>query len=58
MTWSRNRFTGTRASNFTRGKTCVWNRSGTVPDNVDSLGEEVWRTDGIKVLIGERADLG
>ena len=24
-----------------QGKTRVWNRSGTVPDNVDSLGEEV-----------------
>ena len=33
-----------------QGKTCVWNRSGTVPENVDSLVEEVWRTDGIKVL--------
>ena len=33
-----------------QGKTRVWNRSGTVPDNVDSLGEEVWRTDGIKIL--------
>ena len=33
-----------------QGKTRVWNRSGTVPENVDSMGEEVWRTDGIKVL--------
>ena len=32
-----------------QGKTRFWNRSGTVPDNVDSLGEEVWRTDGNKV---------
>ena len=33
-----------------QGKTRVWNRSGTLPDDVDTLGDEVWRSDGIKEL--------
>ena len=33
-----------------QGKTRVWNRSGTLPDDIDTLGDEVWRSDGIKVL--------
>ena len=28
----------------------MWNRSGTVPADVETLGDEVWRSDGIKVL--------
>ena len=32
-----------------QGKTRVWNRSGTLPVDVNTLGDEVW-LDGIKVL--------
>ena len=32
------------------GKTRVWNRSQTQPDNIDELGPEVWQPRGITVL--------
>ena len=32
------------------GKTKVWNRSGTAPEDVEELGEEAWQPEGLKVL--------
>ena len=32
------------------GKTRTWNKSGTRPPDVDDLGPDVWRGEGIKVL--------
>ena len=33
-----------------QGKTRVWNRSGTLLEDVKTLGDEVWRLDGVKVF--------
>ena len=32
------------------GKTRVWNRSGTAPEDIGELGEEAWQPEGLKVL--------
>ena len=32
------------------GKTKVWNRSGTAPEDIEELGEEAWQPEGLKVL--------
>ena len=32
------------------GKTRVWNRSGTCPEEMEALGPEVWSPEGVKIL--------
>ena len=33
-----------------QGKTRVWNKAGTKPEDVDTLGENVWQPGGVMVL--------
>ena len=38
------------------GKTCIWNRAGIPPPDIDYLGEEVWSPGGVKVLLSNAHD--
>ena len=47
---SRGRFSCVSFSIFLPKKTCIWNRGGIRPQDIDDLDKEVWSPEGVQVL--------